>query len=225
GDGEGHGTGFFVRDDGIIATNSHVIADVPDRLEAVFRDGRRVRVIGVLADDEEHDLALVRIEGRGYPPLDFAPTDAIKVGERLTLVGSPLGFAQSVAPGSPAPSRPDYPEQFKKREGRASRKSAGPLVQHTVSSAPGASGSPLVDDLGRVVGVNHSGFFGTDVNFGAHVDALRALIAKTNLEAPPRPLGPNRHGTLAISAIFFSLLAAILLLGLRRRRAVHSGWK
>src|SRR5262249_59004023 len=69
GEEEGNGTGFFVREDGIVVTNHHVIEDVPEKLMAVLRDGRKLRVLGSLADDEAHDLALLRIEGRGYPAL------------------------------------------------------------------------------------------------------------------------------------------------------------
>src|SRR5262245_53570551 len=63
----GNGTGFFVREDGIVVTNHHVIADMSGKLVAVLRDGRRLPVDGVLADDEAHDLAIVRVGGRGFP--------------------------------------------------------------------------------------------------------------------------------------------------------------
>src|SRR5262249_53972332 len=96
---EGNGTGFFVREDGIGVTNHPVIDDVREKLMAVLRDGRKLRVLGSLADDEVHDLALVRVEGRGYPALALAPPESIHVGERLILVGSPMGFDQSVGTG------------------------------------------------------------------------------------------------------------------------------
>jgi S1-C subfamily serine protease len=218
GEDVGNGTGFFVRADGVVVTNHHVIDHVPGTLVAVLRDGRRVPVVGVLADDEPHDLALVRVEGAGYPALPLAPTESVQPGERLTLVGSPFGFDQSVSTGIVSAVRADFPDEWKKRQRERGDLTTGPLVQHTVPMGPGASGSPLVDDLGRVAAVNHSGFEGTDINFAAHVDALRALIAHTDLAARPRPLGPNVRRNLIISAVVFGALAILFGWALVRRR-------
>lgn len=219
----GNGTGFFVRGDGVVVTNHHVIDGVPGRMEAVLRDGRKLAVAGVLADDEAHDLALVRVEGGGYPALPLAPPESIHVGERLTLVGSPFGFDQSASTGMLSALRADFPDEWKKREKAIGRKTTGPLVQHTVPMGPGASGSPLVDDEGRVVAVNHSGFDGTDINFAAHVDALRDLLAHTNLDAKPKPLGPDVRRNLVISGGVFIALVALFLLASRARRAPRRG--
>jgi S1-C subfamily serine protease len=218
GEEAGHGSGFFVAD-GVIATNHHVIDAVDGDLRAVLRDGKKLTVLGSLADDEVHDLALVRVEGSGQPVLPLAPSDEIHVGERVIAVGSPLGFDQTVSIGIVSALRDDYPEEWKKHDPTLKgRGKAGPLVQHTASIAPGSSGSPLVDDQGRVVGVNHSRIEQADLFFAAHADALRALLAKTDLKAPPKPLGPNVRRNLLISGGAFALLALVWLLAFRRRK-------
>jgi hypothetical protein len=108
--------------------------------------------------------------------------------------------------------RPDgFPPEWKKRYQEAGEKIvAGPIVQHTAVSAPGSSGSPVVNLEGKVVAIHHSGMRGTSIYFGAHADALRALLARTNLEAPPRAFGPHVARNLVISAAVFATLAALL---------------
>jgi S1-C subfamily serine protease len=224
GEESGQGTGFLVAD-GIVVTNHHVIAEVDGDLVAVFADGKRVRVLGKLADDEVHDLALLRIEGKGYPVLQLAPSSEVIIGERVTVVGSPLGFDQTVSSGIISAIRDSYPAEWKKRDAKLIDQ-LGPLIQHTAATAPGASGSPLVDDQSRVVGVHHSAFDGTEIHFAAHVDALRALIVSTDLTRAPAPLGPNVRRNLLISAavvgvIVLAWLITMRVLARRRRRVRH----
>jgi S1-C subfamily serine protease len=217
----GNGTGFLVREDGIVVTNHHVVDGVLGDLYAVFHDHRRVRVLGALALDEAHDLVILRIEGTGYRVLELATADAPVAGQRVHLIGSTLGLDQSVGVGVISAIRPDgFPEQMKQQHPLAATL-LGPLVQHSATSAPGASGSPLLDDQGRVVGVHHSGFTGTEVGFGAHVAALRSLLDRTNLSAAPTALRPSFARNLLVSAAVFAVLALPLLIHwvLRRRAA------
>ena len=58
---KGGGTGFLIDEDGIIATNSHVIAGA-DKAEIRFKDGARYSKITVLANDGLADLALLSIK-------------------------------------------------------------------------------------------------------------------------------------------------------------------
>jgi S1-C subfamily serine protease len=220
GEDAGGGTAFFVDARGIVATNHHVLdglARSGGDLLAVLRDGKRVKILGSLADDEPHDLALLRIEGDNYPVLPLAPSETVRAGEPIMLIGSPFGLDQSVGTGLLSAVRPDFPPEWKKSHAE-DKTAQGPLVQHNIALGPGSSGSPLLDSETRVVGVNHSFIPGTDVCFGAHVDALRALIAKTDLAAKPKPIGHTRRN-LIISAIFFgSVLLVLVVAGLASRR-------
>ena len=229
-DEEGNGTGFVVRRDGVVVTNHHVVDDAPSKMVAVFRDGSRRRVLGSLALDEEHDLALIRIESGDYPALSLAESAAIKVGQPVFLIGSSSGLDQSLGAGVVAALRPDgFPEEWKKRSREDGEKIvSGPLVQHTASSSAGSSGSPVVNLDGKVVAVHHSGIRGTPIYFGAHADALRSLIAKTDLDAKPRPLGPDVTRNLLISVAVFAALAGVIFLprlweGFRARSSGR-GW-
>jgi hypothetical protein len=226
----GNGTGFVVREDGVVVTNHHVVSDRRSQYVAVFKDGTRRKVLGSLALDEAHDLALIRIERGRYPALRLAPANAITTGQPVLLIGSSVGLDQSLGAGIVSALRPaGFPEEWRKHYREAGLKVVeGPIVQHTASSAPGSSGAPLVDLEGRVVAVHHSGVVGFPMFFGAHADALRALLARTDLEAPATAFGPNVVRNLLISAAFFAALAALLFgpgLLKRQPRGSAGGWK
>ncbi len=103
----GHGSGFFVAD-GVVVTNHHVIEHVRGSMVAIFADGKKAKVLGMLADDETHDLALLRIDGSA-PPLVLAPGAELHVGQRAIAIGSPLGFDQTVSAGIVSAVRDGFP--------------------------------------------------------------------------------------------------------------------
>ncbi|MGC4114724.1 MAG: serine protease [Myxococcales bacterium] len=222
GEQQGNGTGFFIREDGIAVTNHHVIEHADgDEFIAVLADGTRRTVLGILADDPEHDIAIIRVEGKGFPALEFAASGSVTVGAPAYLIGSSSGLDQSLGVGVVSAIRDGLPQEFiddAKRVGRTAPK--GPIVQHTATSAAGSSGSPVLNGKGEVIAVHHSGLVRDPIYFAAHVDLLRALIARTDLNAKPAPLGPDRKLNLIISGAFF---AALTIAGgvwalVRRRR-------
>ena len=142
------GSGFFVSADGLIITNFHVASQLalePDRYRAVAVavDGKEAPV-QLLAFDVRHDLALLRLEkpvaGRGA--LAFRDRAApLARGERIFSLGNPrdIGFAVTEGAYNGLAQRSFYPRIF---------------FGGTVN--PGMSGGPVLDDRGRVVGVNVS---------------------------------------------------------------------
>ncbi|MBI5535270.1 MAG: trypsin-like peptidase domain-containing protein [Deltaproteobacteria bacterium] len=208
-----------------MATNYHVVSDIDGDLVAVFRDGTRRRVLGLLAVDEAHDLALVKIEGNNYPALPLASSESVRVGEPIVLLGSSAGLDQSLGLGVISALRPEgFPDEWKRQYERAGKKiTRGSIVQHTASSAPGSSGSPVVDMEGRVVAVHHSQLTTGPIYFGAHVDELRALLARTDLAAPVHPIGPNIRRNLLISGAVVAAIALALFVEAMIRRIRGKG--
>lgn len=164
----GQGTGFFVSD-GVIATNHHVIERAAQS-RAVLEDGREVPVEGVLAWDEEHDLALVSVavspaEG-GYQSLPLADV-AATVGDEIVVVGNPLGLSHTLSTGVVAAVR----------EAEERSLFEGEVIQITAAISSGSSGSPVMNPAGEVVGVVTSQFIhGQNLNFAVPVSHLRQLL-------------------------------------------------
>ena len=138
--GNGLGSGFLIRDDGLMLTNQHVVRG-HRFIRATIVSGRTV-VGEVLHVDELRDVALVKLEGRNYPVVSIRETP-VRVTEEVYAVGSPrfkqLGWTVtrgvvSAYRQAVPPERLDY-------------------IQADVAIHGGNSGGPLFDRHGNVVGI------------------------------------------------------------------------
>ena len=147
------GSGVIVDADGYIVTNAHVVENatrVEVELPVEGTPGRSIlrrrgRTVGarVIAIDHETDIAVVRVEAHGLPPLQFGDSDALRSGQIVLAFGSPLGLESSVSMGVvSAVARqltPDDPMIY---------------IQTDATINPGNSGGALVDTAGNLVGIN-----------------------------------------------------------------------
>jgi len=137
------GSGFLVREDGLLVTNAHVV-DGAERIEVKLADGRRFAG-KLLGSDSRVDLALVKIEGvSGLPVLSLGDSNRLKVGEFVLALGHPFGLEQTVSFG------------IVSRKGAPLRAAAPGFdyIQTDAAVNPGNSGGPLVSMAGEVVGIN-----------------------------------------------------------------------
>lgn len=137
------GSGFIVSGDGLVVTNEHVVAQAT-QITVRLADGS-IRGATLVGSDERTDVALLRIEAlaRCYPALTWADSDKVRVGNDITAVGSPFGLGGSVSAGIVS--------------GRGRSLGNGPyqdFLQIDAAINQGNSGGPLLDDAGRVVGIN-----------------------------------------------------------------------
>src|SRR4051812_14613369 len=140
----GGGSGFIVTPDGYAITNSHVVDDRP-KLEAETTEGDRLRA-ELVGDDPATDLAIIRLAANGLPYTQLGDSDALRVGQLVIAMGSPLGLQSTVSTGVVSA----LGRNMRARDGRLIEN----IVQHAAPINPGNSGGPLVDSRGLVVGIN-----------------------------------------------------------------------
>lgn len=135
----GHGTGFFVTDDGMVVTNHHVISSCKTVIWIDSTDGQEgtAKVVGT---DQANDLALLKTTVKAPATATFRTPVEIGRGGEIAVIG--YGTHKL------APIRP------KLVAGKFDRRNqAGTRLQMKVAVRPGNSGGPVLDDSGHVIGV------------------------------------------------------------------------
>jgi hypothetical protein len=160
------GSGFVVHEDGLIATNLHVVAGYAKAL-VVLHDRREFPVIEIYNADPRRDIAILRIAASGLRPLSLGDSDKVRPGEPVVAIGHPLGLTDTVSSGLVGAVR--------KVEDDVS------VLQISAPIAPGSSGGPLFDDRGRVIGVATAILLGgQNLNLGVPINDVKILLGKAD---------------------------------------------
>lgn len=147
---EGIGSGFIYDAKGWILTNYHVV-EGGGTLTVMLNDGRELPG-RVASSDQARDLAVVKIEGTGFPTIPVGTSANLQVGQLVIAIGSPLGqFTDSVTSG--ILSATDRSVTVQDQATRQRRTITG-LLQTDAAINEGNSGGPLLDARGQVVGLN-----------------------------------------------------------------------
>jgi len=193
----GQGSGFFFNQEGEVITNFHVLKGAA-RAEVRLSDGSVYPVDKVIAEDEEGDLIRVstNIPQSLVRPLPVH-TSFPEVGERIIVMGTPLGLEKTVSDGIVSAIR-DIPE-------------FGKVIQLTAPISPGSSGSPVVSMAGEVVGV--VSFFlmpGQNLNFAIPGDRVAKLTSGERKTLAERE-EVKEEERLAVAGKFYSMGRGFLL--------------
>jgi serine protease Do len=135
------GSGFIVDSNGVIVTNWHVVQGASEA-EVLLQDGRKF-VARDIKGDPKTDLAILRIDAKDLPSLEFADNSDVEIGDRVLAVGAPFGLRGTVTAGIvSAKGRNLHMNMY------------DDFIQTDAAINPGNSGGPLVNLQGKVVGVN-----------------------------------------------------------------------
>jgi S1-C subfamily serine protease len=168
------GTGFVVGNGLQIITNAHVIPaelDIDNNQSLAIFAGRgkeaRGRMAQLVAKDEEHDLALLEINGPALPALKFGSSDGVREGQEVAFTGFPMGMVLGLYPvthrgivAAITPmARPVENARTLNAAQLARLRNPVDAFQLDAIAYPGNSGSPVYEvDTGKVIGVLNSVF-------------------------------------------------------------------
>ncbi len=137
------GSGSLVSAEGHIVTNLHVVAGAT-RVNVHLSDGRSYPA-AFLGADPLTDIAVLKIEASELPPLAFADSDTVQVGQLVFAIGNPLGLQETVTQG------------IVSGKGRRARTElTTEFFQTDAAINPGNSGGPLVNVRGEIVGITNA---------------------------------------------------------------------
>src|SRR6202011_3549126 len=177
--GGGLGSGFIFASDGQILTNAHVVSRAR-RIQVTLADGRTFDA-GLVGSDPEVDIAVLRIGADHLPVAELGRTP-LRVGQLVIAVGNPYGLNWTVTAGVVS-------ALGRTLEGSGIRKMTN-LIQTDTSINPGNSGGPLVDSMGRVVGITTAMMpMAQGLGFSIPLDTVKSAIARINQRRETRPAG------------------------------------
>ena len=165
GETEGIGTGFIVSEDGLVATNRHVLGEARP-ISVELDGGVFFRVTEIHATASMVDLAIIRIRAEGLTALPLGDSGKLIDGQRVVALGNPQGMAHSVVSGVVSAVRDLGGQQ---------------MIQLAIPIEPGNSGGPVLDEQGRVVGIlTLKSAITHNLGFALGVDMLKPLLENPN---------------------------------------------
>jgi serine protease Do len=218
------GSGFFVSPDGYIVTNNHVVEGA-DKITVRTNDDRELKAT-LVGRDPATDLAVVKVQGSGYPFVSFEDRAKPRVGDWVVAVGNPFNLGGTATAGIvSALARPQI--------------SGSGYVDYMQIDAPinrGNSGGPSFDLYGRVVGVNSAIFspsggsvgIGFDIPADVAAQVTKQLIAhgkvtRGYIGATVQDITPDIAESLGVKAHSGALVADVTADGPSAQAGLKSG--
>ena len=136
-DGERNGTGFNIREDGLVVTNRHLVEGAHIIAVSFLEEGGFQAVNWSYS--EGYDLAILELEAEGLPVVSLQQGNKVSSGEELMVIGNPLSFRRTASKGN--------------MQGYVNNREGNQVLLVSVPVFPGSSGSPVFNIDNEVVGV------------------------------------------------------------------------
>jgi putative serine protease PepD len=173
------GSGFVISGDGTVLTNDHVV-EGGSQVQVRFDDHSPPVPARVVGSDPSSDLAVLEVDPSEVPgdlrPLTLADSSKVRVGDNAIAIGFPLGLDRTATAGiiSGLGRSIQAPNNF----------SIDNVIQTDAPINPGNSGGPLLDDRGRVIGINSQiatsggGSGNVGIGFAVPSNTIREIVPR-----------------------------------------------
>ena len=169
------GSGVIISDDGYIVTNNHVISDGGDGVAeeiTVTLHNKKVYKAKIIGRDPSSDIAVLKVDGTGFPFMLYGNSDNVKLGQWVLAIGYPLTLETTVTAG------------IVSAKGRSiginSRQSQTPIesfIQTDAAVNQGNSGGSLINTDGQLIGIN-SAIYAPTGTYAGYSFAIPVNIVK-----------------------------------------------
>ena len=210
----GMGSGVIISPDGYIISNNHVVAGA-SKLEVVLSN-KKSYVANLVGTDPTTDIALLKIEEKGLPYLNFANSDNVEVGQWVLAVGNPMGLNSTVTAG------------IVSAKGRSidllSQQSRTPIesfIQTDAAINPGNSGGALVNPNGELIGIN-SAISSKTGYYEGYGFAVPANLARKVVE-DIKKFGLVQRGFLGVKSLDLSDTRQVSIYNQQNKTNIKSG--
>jgi serine protease Do len=166
---ESLGSGVIVSPEGYILTNNHVIEGATD--VKVTLSNKRQLEAKVVGADPKTDIAVLKVEGSGYPAITVGDSSKVQVGDYALAVGDPFGVGQTVTMGIVSALN----------RGNLGIEDYEDFIQTDAPINPGNSGGALINDRGELIGINtaiisHGSGGNQGIGFAVPVNLARQVM-------------------------------------------------
>jgi serine protease Do len=222
--GVGVGTGFIVRDDGIIVTNCHVVEGGTKITVTSSDESAKKYPARVIGGDCEHDLAVLKIDATNVPALTLGNSSGLVLGQQVVAIGYALALEGGPSVTSGIISALNRTIQAQDPQCSPSvcpngvRTYTG-AIQTDAAINHGNSGGPLVNTAGEVVGINSAGNSNAEnIGFAIAIDTAKDAItqaeehplkASAYLGVATQDITPAVAGSLGLSVDSGALVVAV----------------
>lgn len=163
------GTGFIIRDDGLIITNNHVVEQADVIKVQLDESSGKLYEAQIIGRDPRTDIALIKIDAKNKLPVaKLGESKNVQVGEYVAAFGNPYGHAHTMTTGIVSALGREIAEinRF-------------PFIQTDASINPGNSGGPLINTQGYVIGVNTAiDARAQGIGFAIPIDNVKQIVAQ-----------------------------------------------
>jgi len=172
----GIGTGFVIREDGLILTNKHVVSE-SGKYFAILKNGNEEKKYEVrqINRDPFNDLAILKIDASGLKPLELGDSSKLQVGQKVIAIGNALGRLDNTVTTGVISGLGRGVSPIDPTTGIAERLSD--VIQTDAAINPGNSGGPLLNTAGQVIGVNTAVAGAENIGFALPINIAKSLIA------------------------------------------------
>lgn len=181
------GSGFVI-DNGVIATNFHVIENSSGGFVKFIGKEKKYSIKGIIDKSEKYDLAIIAVETFSASKLTFGNYDNVAVGDQIYVIGNPNGlegtFSQGIVSG------------LRKIENDE-------LLQITAPISPGSSGGPVLNQNAEIIGLAVASYkSGQNLNFAIPIKYLKSLYDNSDKQTKSFYQSQKSNSTKSITSNF-----------------------